>query len=137
MGINRQQVLNTAANAPVGRPHIARTMVDSAVVNSIKQAFDDYLERPEFKVIKPNTDLDLAITMIKAAGGVAVLAHPWARGGRDYLTATRLRALQETGLDGIEVDHPDHDAEARAKLTVTAEDLNLIVTGSSDYQRLP
>lgn len=131
--ITPEQVLDAAAGAPVGRPHIARVLCDTALVGSIQQAFDQYLELPQFKVAKANTDIDIAITMIKVAGGVSILAHPWSRGGDEVITPTKLRALQDVGLNGVEVNHPDHDRDARQGLSRIASELDLIVTGSSDY----
>ena len=69
-----------------------------------------------------------------AAGGVAVIAHPWGRGRERLLPPDVLqRLVEEHRLDGIEVDHQDHDATQRAELAVIGRDLDLVVTGSSDY----
>ena len=71
--------------------------------------------------------------MISAAGGVSVVAHPRARGEYRALTAEMITELAGFGLGGLEVDYPDHPAEARAELRALAHGLGLIVTGSSDY----
>ena len=66
--------------------------------------------------------------------GVAVIAHPWSRGTREVLTAPYLESLVTThGLEGIEVDHPDHDEDTRSLLFEMGARLGLIRTGSSDY----
>ena len=67
------------------------------------------------------------------AGGVTVIAHPWGRGGLGRPDEATFAALHEIGLAGIEVDHQDHDAATRERLRAIARDLDLVVTGSSDY----
>ena len=68
------------------------------------------------------------------AGGVAVIAHPWGRGREELLPPSVLTELvAEHGLDGIEVDHQDHDAAARDGLRQLADRLGVLATGSSDY----
>ena len=71
--------------------------------------------------------------MIKAAGGVSVVAHGRSRSAVRALTADRFAELAELGLGGIEVDHPDHNEAQRRELAGIAADLDLIPTGSSDY----
>ena len=66
--------------------------------------------------------------------GVAVIAHPWGRGRQHVLPPDVLaRLAAEHALDGIEVDHQDHDLGTRARLRALADDLGLLATGSSDY----
>lgn len=117
-----------------GRPHIADVLIDKGVVVDRGEAFDRYLMpgRPGY-VEKYAADLPAAIGLVKGAGGRAVLAHPWSRGSHRVLTADRIAELAALGLDGIEVDHNDHDADARAALRRIAMDLDLVQTGSSDY----
>ncbi len=62
-----------------------------------------------------------------------MLAHPWSRGSHRVLTRAGIGELAEQGLDGLEVDHNDHDAEDRAALRQIARELDLVRTGSSDY----
>jgi predicted metal-dependent phosphoesterase TrpH len=71
---------------------------------------------------------------VAAAGGVSVLAHPWAsRHNHSALDADGLAGLRDAGLSGVEVDHEDHDPATREALRGLARDLDLVVTGSSDY----
>jgi predicted metal-dependent phosphoesterase TrpH len=68
------------------------------------------------------------------AGGLAVIAHPWGRGRERLLPPNVLEALaRDHGLDGIEVDHQDHDPDSRRRLRALADRLGLLATGSSDY----
>lgn len=127
----RQHSRNAAA---LGRPHVADALVELGVVANRDQAFEEWLApgRPAY-VDRYATDLVAAIRLLKAAGGRAVIAHPWSRGSDRVLTPDAFAGLVEAGLDGIEVDHNDHDADQRAALRAIAADHDLIVTGSSDY----
>ena len=120
--------------AATGRPHIADALVELGVVANRDEAFEQFLMpgRPAY-VDRYAADLFEAIGLLRDAGGRAVIAHPWSRGSHRVLTATVIGELKEAGLSGLEVDHNDHDGEARSALRYIARDLNLIVTGSSDY----
>ena len=79
-------------------------------------------------------DLTTMIRLVAEAGGVTVIAHPWARRYSHHgLHRDGLAALREAGLAGIEVDHQDHPPETRAELRALAAELDLVATGSSDY----
>ena len=79
-------------------------------------------------------DLETMIGTVGAAGGVTVIAHPWAsRHDHRALDEAGLASLQAAGLSGIEVDHEDHDDDTRAALRALGERLGLVLTGSSDY----
>ncbi|GAA2000770.1 PHP domain-containing protein [Nakamurella flavida] len=132
--ISEQQVLEIAAGAPVGRPHIGRALVAAGVVDSVTDAFATYLSgQGPYYVPKPDTDLPAAVSMIAAAGGVPVLAHPRGRGEGRVLTPDYIGTLVDLGLAGVEVDHPDHGPEVRGELRELAGRLGLVMTGSSDY----
>ncbi len=133
--ITADHVRARSANAAAtGRPHVADALIDLGVVKDRAEAFDRYLKpgRPAY-VDRYAADLPTAIGLVKAAGGKAVLAHPWSRGSHRVLTRDRIGALKEQGLDGLEVDHNDHGAEDRAALRQIARELDLVRTGSSDY----
>ncbi|MCC6496441.1 MAG: PHP domain-containing protein [Propionibacteriaceae bacterium] len=119
----------------VGRPHVADAMVELGYVADRREAFDSWLgdDKPIF-VGRYAAPLGRALDLIKAAGGVAVIAHPWGRMSRDQLTPGLLADLAAAGrLDGVEVDHQDHDEATRAELRALADRLGLLATGSSDY----
>lgn len=119
----------------IGRPHIADAMVAKGYVADRTEAFDRYLadDGPLF-VARYAVPLVRGLELVQGAGGAAVLAHPWGRISRDYLTVGLLEELAATGLlDGLEVDHQDHDSSTRTELRSLADRLGLAVTGSSDY----
>ena len=120
--------------ASAGRPHLAQALVRAGVVGSVTEAFTRYLAgRGAYYVPKHDTPVKRAIQMVADAGGVTVLAHPFARSRGPIVNAEVIAELTEAGLSGIEVDHPDHDEPTRLELRGLAKDLNLLVTGSSDY----
>ncbi len=134
--VSEAEVLVQIGGSPsVGRPHIADALVAAGHVANRTEAFDRFLaDGGPAHVARYAIELGHGIDLVHAAGGVAVLAHPWGRGRRRELPAEVLRGLvAEHGLDGIEVDHQDHDPEARRELRALAEELGVLATGSSDY----
>lgn len=131
-----EQVYAQVGDSPsVGRPHIADALVAAGYVADRTEAFDRYLaDGGPAHVPRYAIGVEQALGLVHAAGGVVVLAHPWGRGRRAQLPPDYLATLvREHGLDGIEVDHQDHDAPTRAELRRLARSLGVVVTGSSDY----
>jgi predicted metal-dependent phosphoesterase TrpH len=127
------QVAAIAGTAVVGRPHIARAMAESGVVATPAEAFtsDWIADGGRAYVAKYALDPVYAISLVREAGGVTVLAHP--RSGRDWAVSDQeIAALAAAGLAGIEVFHPDHTPAQRAVLLGLARDLDLVPTGGSD-----
>lgn len=132
--ITLDRVREIAGNSAIGRPHIGRALVEAGVVDSVGAAFTELLdEKGPYYASLRSLSLTEGIAMITAAGGVPVVAHPRARAAATVLTAPVLQSLVPLGLAGIETEHPDHDAAARAELAGIATDLGLLQTGSSDY----
>jgi 3',5'-nucleoside bisphosphate phosphatase len=118
----------------VGRPHVARALVTAGVVGSVDEAFATLLHhRSPYYVAKADTEVLDGIRTVRAAGGVPVFAHGLARKRGRVLDDDAVLAMAEAGLLGLEVDHPDHDAEERAHMAALAKELDLLTTGSSDY----
>lgn len=127
-------VAQSGSAAASGRPHVADAMVAAGYVADRDEAFRDWLyDHGPAYVERYGAPLVEAIELVRDAGGVTVLAHPWARRGRTVLTRDVLAELTEAGLAGLEVDHNNHSAAVRAELREIAADLDLVVTGSSDY----
>lgn len=128
------RVVEVSRGGAVGRPHIARVLVENGVVATVDEAFRDYLSSgSKYYVPKADTDVFAAIRLVREAGGVTVFAHPLARRRGAVVDDEVIAAMAETGLQGIEVDHPDHEPGDRAHLADLASQLGLIATGSSDY----
>jgi 3',5'-nucleoside bisphosphate phosphatase len=134
--IEEEDVRRIAGDAAaMGRPHVADALVDKGVVRHRGEAFDAYLgsQGPAY-VNRYAAPLEAMLHTITEAGGVAVLAHPWAkRHNFDALDEAGFAALKGEGLAGIEVDHQDHDEQTRDQLRSIARNLDLVATGSSDY----
>lgn len=130
-----EQVERIAGEGSVGRPHVATALVELGVVPTVSDAFtEDWLsDGGRAYVEKHETDPFEAIRLVKGAGGVTVFAHPGADKRGRTVPEAAIAELAAAGLDGIEVDHMDHDEDTRARLRGLAADLGLLVTGSSDY----
>lgn len=130
-----EQVDRIAGEGSVGRPHIATALVELGVVRTVSDAFTAQWLADGGRAYAQKHELDPfdAIRLVKAAGGVTVFAHPAAVKRGQCVPEEALAALAAAGLDGIEVDHMDHDAATRARLRGLAGDLGLLTTGSSDY----
>jgi predicted metal-dependent phosphoesterase TrpH len=124
----------TPAGATVGRPHLADALVANGVVASRDEAFLDLLNNDSkyYVTHAAPTPVD-AIRTIRSAGGVAVIAHPFASRRGQIITASTFSDLVTAGLNGIEVHHRDQNVEEQATLTSIARELNVVITGSSDY----
>jgi predicted metal-dependent phosphoesterase TrpH len=124
----------TPEGATLGRPHLADALVAKKIVKSRDEAFTDLLnnDSPYYVSHFAPTPED-AIQAIRAAGGVAVIAHPFASRRGQTLNPDSFASLVEAGLNGIEVYHRDQNEEERAQLILVARALDLAITGSSDY----
>lgn len=133
--ITWEQVARIAGAGSVGRPHIAAALVELGVVPTVADAFTpDWLaDGGRAHAQKHELDPFDAIRLVKAAGGVTVFAHPAAVKRGRCVPESALAELAAAGLDGIEVDHMDHDTATRARLRGLADELGLLTTGSSDY----
>ncbi len=120
--------------ATVGRPHIADALVARGHVASRDEAFASVLRNgSRYYVRHYAPDAVEAVRLVRAAGGVPVMAHPRA-GRRGRVVSTEVIAtMARAGLAGLEVDHRDHLPGEREELRALASDLGLLVTGSSDY----
>jgi predicted metal-dependent phosphoesterase TrpH len=112
----------------VGRPLIARAMVAAGHVRDTREAFDRWLGNglPAF-VSRPGATPEAVIEVIHRAGGVASLAHP----GKGRID------LRDAGLDALEAFHPDHDAALVERYVRRAAELDLLLTGGSDFHGDP
>ncbi len=127
--IDPQEVLDIAAGASVGRLHVAELLIDKGHVNTLYEAFRNFLG-PEGKAFVPKTRFSVyeAIELLHSAGGAAVLAHP------GYVFApVEVRGFAREGLDGIEAYYPRHSPGDTAQALSLAEELDMVATGGSDF----
>ena len=121
-------------DATLGRPHLADALVARGVVASRDEAFAELLHnRSKFYINHYSPSPVETIRLIKAAGGVAIIAHPLATQRGRTMKLALIEELVAAGLDGIEVSHRDHSEEERSTLLTIALENRLLVTGSSDY----
>jgi hypothetical protein len=119
----------------VGRPHVARLLIRKGYAKSNYEAFQKYLGGGGAAYVDnlPFT-AEQAIALIRAAGGLASLAHPLQLRRQSFAqTEALVRELAEQGMEGLETIHSGHDADTVARLTRLADRLELLTTGGSDY----
>lgn len=127
--IDLEDLAYQARGGAVGRPHVARALVDAGVVDDFYEAFERFLARgrPAF-VEKPLPALRDVADLVHGAGGLVLAAHLGERGQE-----TPLRAFLADGLDGVEVRHPSHSKAVEARLRKIARRLDLAISGGSDW----
>jgi predicted metal-dependent phosphoesterase TrpH len=128
--VSLERVQEIAGHGTVGRPHLGRALVEAGYAQDLSDAFARYIGggKPAF-VPRPRVDPRDAIALVRAAGGVPVLAHPFSTGGVESV----LDRLVPDGLAGMEVDYGEYDPEDREILRQIAARRGLIATGGSDY----
>ena len=130
IAVSWERVAALSGGDTVGRVHLALALQEAGYVETVSEAFDRYLadDRPAF-VPRPKLAPPAALDLIRGAGGIPVLAHPWA--------VTHLVApLVEQGLQGLEVYYPSHSVELVGMLKRLAESHGLVCTGGSDFHGL-
>ena len=120
--------------ATLGRPHLADALVKKGIVASRDEAFTQMLHNnSKYYVSHYSPTPEAAIKLIKAAGGVSVIAHPMASHRGRTISLDTFGSIIQAGLDGIEVDHRDHSPDEKSQLIKLANESNLVMTGASDY----
>ena len=137
MPLDAEAILRPVVDQPgksIGRPAVARALVAAGYVKTTNDAFATLLHNGSpYYVPKADTPVERAIEMVRAAGGVAVFAHPLARRRGRVVEPSVIVDLAAVGLGGVEVDHPDHAPDDRELLRELAAAHGLVATGSSDY----
>ena len=120
--------------ATMGRPHLADALVAKKIVPNRDTAFEKFLSNSSKYYVSHIAPTPIeAIKQIRNAGGVAVIAHPFSSFRGHLLNEEFFQPMLDAGLCGIEVDHRDQNPNEREILRNVAKDLNLCVTGASDY----
>lgn len=126
--ITLDEVKEIAEDGILGRPHIARAMINKGYINNIKEAFRGYIGKgcPAY-VERYKLSSREAIDVIKRLGGISILAHPGLIRNKAYI-----RDIVKLGIDGIEVYHSKHDEATTRDALSIAKSRNLLITGGSD-----
>lgn len=130
-----KDVKKYATGVSLGRPHIARAMVEKGYIEEIGDAFTEELIDGGGKayVEKKNVLPAEAIEVILRAGGVPVIAHPYIINHGQALDKEEIARLKNVGLKGVEVYQTKHNKKITKKYKKIAEELDLLITGGSDY----
>ncbi len=133
LDISLERVLELAGGEAIARPHVAEAMVEAGIVADEKEAFDRYISDDGLAYVPKHAlhPMD-ALRLIRESGGVCVLAHPGMRRGNDTVPDALIEQMAANGMVGLEVRHPDHDEQMRAKYAAIADRLQLVPTASSD-----
>jgi 3',5'-nucleoside bisphosphate phosphatase len=132
--ISMAEVTAKVGGSMAGRPHIAQVLVEKGVVASIQEAFDLYLGKGKAAYRdKERISCERAIQLIKAAGGIAVLAHPGLVEVDGQERQGLIAELCEMGMGGLEIYYPQHSPEEIAAFEALAKAHDLRVTGGTDF----
>ncbi len=134
MALTHDEVAAMAGEDVIGRPHIAAAMVERGYVSDLREAFNRYLARgkPAYERRSVMDPVE-GIRVIRHAGGVPVLAHPFSLQMEGRALRELVKGLADSGLQGIEVYYPGHARNTQDQLLHLARDFDLIATGGSDY----
>ncbi len=128
ISIDTDKVFEAVTEGTIGRMHLARAMVDQKFAATTKEVFEKYLGNGKpCNVRHERLDYTDAISMIRKAGGVPVLAHPGNMGKDEFI-----QEYVKAGIMGIEVFHTEHRPSVVKKYGELASEKGLIMTGGSD-----
>ncbi len=138
IGISMDQVRHISRCGQIGRPHIAKFLVNTGVVGSMDEAFEKFLGiQGSAYVPRYMPEFGDTVQILKSSGGLAVVAHPCniVKMYREKFQGEMqlFSGMKASGLDGIEVYYPSHTRQFRKQLRTVAGKLSLLVTGGSDY----
>ncbi|MCA1829492.1 MAG: PHP domain-containing protein [Myxococcales bacterium] len=129
-GVTMKRVVEVSGGENLGRPHLARVLVDCGHAVSVKDAFDRFLKTDGLLwVDRRRLSIAEAVEIVHGAGGTASVAHPGANG----ISRQELKTLADAGLDAAEAYHPEHPPNQAEAYERWAAEFNLLVTAGSDY----
>ena len=133
--IDLSEVEELAGGEIIARPHFAQVLVRHGYVSTNREAFDRYLDTPEFrqKVTRFKADARTCVEAIHAAGGKVSLAHPYQMGLPDGDLEALVKQLADWGLDAIECYYPKYSTQQQQFYLKLAEQYRLHQTGGSDF----
>lgn len=131
--VSFDRVRAIAGDDLIARPHVAQAMVEAGVVATETEAFDRFISDGGIAHVQKHAlDPVDALALIHDAGGICVLAHPGMWKGAGSVPDELIEGMADRGMEGLEVDHPDHDETQRAYYRGVADRLGLVPTGASD-----
>ncbi|MCF8085945.1 MAG: PHP domain-containing protein [Desulfohalobiaceae bacterium] len=132
--VDLEEIRELAGEASIGRPHIARVLVQKGVVESIDQAFREYIGPGGAAYVpKDKLDPEKAIRILKQEGATVILAHPYSLEIDTEELRELLGRLKEQGLDGVEAYYTDHTPEQTRTYLQLCREFDLLVSGGSDF----
>jgi predicted metal-dependent phosphoesterase TrpH len=131
--VTMDELLGYAAGGTVGRPHLAQALIRRGLAGTVAEAFAPAMLGERWRLPKDDTDVFTALALVRDAGGVPVFAHPRATRRGRTVPDSLIVEMASAGLMGLEADHEDHSPAERSAVRALAEDLGLLVTGSSDF----
>lgn len=128
--VTEEAILRHSGGKTIGRPHVARAIVEAGGATSVRDAFDRWLgEGKPAYVQRYRLEAVAAVALVRGAGGTVTIAHP----GVSKLEVAEVAWLAAAGVVGIEAIHPDHNPSVRQKYQRAAEASGLVPTAGSDY----
>jgi predicted metal-dependent phosphoesterase TrpH len=129
-GVTMERVVAASGGDNLGRPHLARVLVDRGHAASIKDAFEKFLRtKGRLWVDRRRLSVPDALEILHGAGSTASVAHPGANG----ISRQELRVMADAGLDAVEAHHPEHPPNQAEAFERWAAELHMLVTAGSDY----
>jgi len=128
--VRAEDIERWSGGKTIGRPHVARAILEKGYVATIREAFDRFLGegRPAY-VSRFRLEVADAVDLVRGAGGTATVAHP----AVSRLDRRELERARDAGVAGLEVHHADHDPGTRERLLRLADELGLVPTAGSDF----
>jgi hypothetical protein len=134
ISIAPEELQRVSVTGQTGRPHIARLLLVKGAVDTMVQAFEQYLGRGGLAYAsRPVPTAEDAIAVLRAAGGLCILAHPQQLDPDLKQLSALLDVLVPMGLDGLEAYYPTHSSRTRRKIVAAAEHYGLVLSGGSDF----
>lgn len=136
INISLEDVKKYAIGSVIGKPHFARVLLEKGYIQDLEEAYDNFFNQEPLDSIKRiSYSPKEIISLIKNAGGIAVLAHPHSLKLDNFELEKIIQELKSYGLDGIECYHSNHTLEQMHNFKAIAEKHNLLITLGSDYHR--
>jgi predicted metal-dependent phosphoesterase TrpH len=128
--VTMERVIACSGGENLGRPHLARVLIEEGHATSVKDAFDKFLyTRGPLWVDRRRLGIPEAVQLVHGAGGTSSVAHPGANG----ISRQELRTLAEAGMDAVEAWHPEHPPNQAEAFERWGAELGMLATAGSDY----